>query len=62
MSDLDLTKKTNASRNQKNTGSPQNLKDQMADAGADMTQRAGEALRAASDTAQRMYPGRDRGR
>ena len=36
MSDLDLTKKTNASRNQKNTGSPQSLKDQMADAGADM--------------------------
>jgi gas vesicle protein len=52
MSDLDLTKKTNASRNQKNAGSPQSLKDQMADAGADMTQRAGETLRAAGDTAR----------
>ena len=52
MSDLDLTKKTNASRNQKNAGSPQNLKDQMADAGADMKQRAGETLRAAGDTAR----------
>ena len=52
MSDLDLTKKTNVSRNQKNAGSPQNLKDQMADAGADMKQRAGETLRAAGDTAR----------
>jgi gas vesicle protein len=46
MSDLDLTKKVNVSRNQKNARSPQNLKDQMADAGADMMQRA------AGDTAR----------
>ena len=52
MSDSDLTKKTNVSRNQKNAGSPQNLKDHMADAGADMKQRAGETLRAAGDTAR----------
>jgi gas vesicle protein len=52
MSDLDLTKKTNVSRNQKNAGSPQNLKDQMADAGADTKQPAGETLRAAGDTAR----------
>ena len=52
MSDLDLTKKTNVSRNQNNAGSPQNLKDQMADAGADMKQRADETLRAAGDTAR----------
>ena len=49
MSDLDLTK-TNFTQNQ-NTGSTQNLKDQMADAGAEMKQRAGDALRASTDVA-----------
>ena len=51
MSDLDLTKNTNFSQNQ-NTGSSQNLKDQVVDAGAEMKQRAGDALRASTDIAR----------
>ena len=51
MSDLDLTKKTNFTQNQ-NTGSSQNLKDQVADAGAEVKQRAGDALRASTDVAR----------
>ena len=51
MSDLDLTQKTNFSENQ-NTGSAQSLKDQVADAGAEMKQRAGDALRASTDVAR----------
>ena len=51
MSDLDLTKKTNFSQNQ-NTGSSQDLKDQVVDAGAEMKQRAGDALRASTDMAR----------
>jgi hypothetical protein len=51
MSDLDLTQKTNFTQNQ-NTGSTQNLKDQVADAGAEMKQRAGDALRASTDVAR----------
>jgi hypothetical protein len=51
MSDLDLTQKTNFTQNQ-NTGSTQNLKDQMADAGAEMKQRASDALRASTDVAR----------
>lgn len=43
MSDSDLTKKT---------GSSQNLKDQVADAGAEVKQRAGDALRASTDVAR----------
>ena len=54
MSDLDLTKKTNFSQNQ-NTGSSQNLKDQVADAGAEMKQRAGDALRASADIAREKF-------
>jgi gas vesicle protein len=50
MSDLDL-KKTNFSQ-KKNAGSSQNLKDQVADAGAEMKQRAGDALKASTDVAQ----------
>src|SRR6266403_4736926 len=50
MSDLDLTK-TNFSQNQ-NTGSSQNLKDQVVDAGAEVRQRAGDALRASTDVAR----------
>ena len=49
MSDFDL-KKTNPSQ-KKNTGSSQNLKDQVADAGADLKQRAGDALKASTDVA-----------
>jgi gas vesicle protein len=51
MSDLDLTKKTNFTRNQ-NTGSSQNLKEQVADAGAEVKQRAGDALQASTDVAR----------
>jgi gas vesicle protein len=51
MSDLDLTKKTNFTQNQ-NTEPSQNLKDQMADAGAEVKQRAGDALRGSSDVAR----------
>lgn len=51
MSDSDLTQKTNFTKNQ-NTGSTQNLKDQVADAGAEIKQRAGDALRASTDVAR----------
>ena len=51
MSDLDLNQKTNFTQNQ-NTRSSQSLKDQVADAGADMKQRAGDALRASTDMAR----------
>ena len=49
MSDLDLNK-TNLSQ-KKNPGSSQKLKDQVADAGADLKQRAGDALKASTDVA-----------
>lgn len=51
MSDLDLTKSTNFTQNQ-NTRSPENLKDQVADAGAEMKQRAGDAFRASTEVAR----------
>jgi len=55
MSDLDLTKKTNFTQN-KNVGpsqtKDQNLKDQVADAGTEVKQRAGDALRASTDVAR----------
>ena len=51
MSDLDQTKKTNFSQKQ-NTGSSQKLKDQVADAGAEVKQRAGDALSASVDIAR----------
>jgi gas vesicle protein len=54
MSDLDLTKKTNFSQNQ-NTGSSQNLKDQVADADAEMKRRAGDALRTSADIASEKF-------
>jgi ElaB/YqjD/DUF883 family membrane-anchored ribosome-binding protein len=57
MNDSDLTPKTNLSRNQKNTGSSQSIKEQVTGAGAELTQRAAEALRATSDTAQDLYQG-----
>ena len=50
MSDIDM-KKTNISPNRK-TGSLQNLRDQVADAGAELKQRAGDALQASTDVAQ----------
>ena len=51
MSDMDLTKKTNFTQNP-NTGSSQNLKDQMTDAGTEVKERAGDALRASTDAAR----------
>jgi hypothetical protein len=52
MSDMDLnTRNKNFSQNQ-NTGPSQNLKDQVADAGAEIKQRAGDVLRASTDTAR----------
>ena len=50
MSDLDL-KKTNLSQ-KTNTGSSQKLKNQVADAGADLKQRAGDALKASTEVAE----------
>src|SRR4029078_9731002 len=50
MSDIDM-KKTSFSQNKK-TGSSQDVKDQVADAGADLKQRAGAALQASTDAAQ----------
>jgi len=50
MSDLDLTKSTNFTQNQ-NTGS-QSLKDQAADAGAEIKKRAGDALRESTEIAR----------
>jgi hypothetical protein len=51
MSELDPTKDDNASRSQ-NSWSPQNLTDQMADASAEIKQRAGDALLASADIAR----------
>ena len=51
MSDLDQTEKSNFSQKQ-NIGSSQNLKDQVADAGAEMKQGAGDALRASAEIAR----------
>jgi gas vesicle protein len=52
MSDMDLnTRNENFSQSQ-NTGSSQNLEDQVADAGAEIKQRAGDVLRASTDTAR----------
>ena len=55
MSDMDLnTRNKNSSQNQ-NTGSSQDLKDQVADAGAEIKQRAGDVLRASTDTAREKF-------
>ncbi|MHC2336286.1 hypothetical protein [Bradyrhizobium sp. USDA 4454] len=51
MSDLDLTKETNFTQNQ-NTGSSQSLKEQMADAGAELKQRVGDAIHTSTDMAR----------
>jgi hypothetical protein len=50
MSELDLNK-TNVSQNKK-TGSSQDLRDQVAEAGAELKQRAGDALKTSADVAQ----------
>jgi len=55
MSDMDLnTRNKNSSQNQ-NSGSSQDLKDQVADAGAEIKQRAGDVLRASTDTAREKF-------
>ena len=50
MSDLDLNKPNLSQK--KNPGSSQKLKDQVADAGADLKQRAGGTLKASTDVAE----------
>jgi gas vesicle protein len=53
MSDMDLnTRNKNSSQN---NGSSQDLKDQVADAGAEIKQRAGDVLRASTDTAREKF-------
>ena len=55
MSDMDLnTRNKNFSQNQ-NSGSSQDLKDQVVDAGAEIKQRAGDVLRASTDTAREKF-------
>jgi ElaB/YqjD/DUF883 family membrane-anchored ribosome-binding protein len=56
MSNSDFTPKTNISRNKKDAGSS-HIKEQVKGAGAEVKQRASEALRATSDTAQEAYQG-----
>ena len=51
MSDSKLTKNTNFSQNQ-NTGSSQNLKGRVVDAGSEMKQRAGDAMSGRAETAR----------
>jgi len=51
MSDLDLSRSTNSNQN-RDVGSPQNLKDQLQQAGAAVKQRAGDAFQASVDVAQ----------
>jgi hypothetical protein len=51
MSELDLTKSTNFTQNQNSASSP-SLKDQAMDAGSEIKQRAGDALRASTDVAR----------
>jgi gas vesicle protein len=51
MSDLDLNERANFNQ-KRDTGTSQSLKDQVADAGADIKQRAGDALRASTDVAR----------
>jgi gas vesicle protein len=51
MSDVDPTNQTDFSQNQ-NTVAPKDLKDQVADAAAEVKQRAGDALRASTDVAR----------
>jgi hypothetical protein len=52
MSDFDLRSQQGSSSQHQDTNSSQNLKDQLADAGAEVKQRAGDALRASTDIAR----------
>ncbi|WP_426612534.1 hypothetical protein [Bradyrhizobium sp. McL0616] len=51
MSDLDLSRGTNLNQD-RDAGTPKNLKDQMQEAGATVKQRAGDAFQASVDVAQ----------
>jgi len=55
MSDMDLNTRNENVSQSPNTGSPQNLRDQAADAGAEIKQRAGDVLRASTDTARNNF-------
>lgn len=55
MSDMDLTSRNKNFGQDQNTGTSQNLKDQVADAGAEIKQRAGDALRSSTDTAREKF-------
>ena len=52
MSNTDINTRNKNSSQSQNTGSSQNLKDKVADAGAEIKQRAGGALKASTDTAR----------
>jgi hypothetical protein len=52
MSDMDLTSRNKNFTQNQDTGSSQDLKDQVADAGAEIKQRAGEVLKETTDTAR----------
>ena len=52
MSNTDFNTRNKNSSQSQNTGSSQNLKDKVADAGAEIKQRAGGALKASTDTAR----------
>jgi gas vesicle protein len=52
MSEMDLNTRNADSSQKQNAGSSQNLKDQMTDAGAEVKQRAGDVLRASTETAR----------
>jgi hypothetical protein len=55
MSDMDLTTRNKNLGQGQNAGTSQNLKDQVADAGAEIKQRAGDALRSSTDTAREKF-------
>lgn len=55
MSDMDLTTRNKNFGQGQNAGTSQNLKDQVADAGAEIKQRAGDALRSSTDTAREKF-------
>ena len=56
MSDMDITTRNkNFTQNDQDTGAPDNLRDQVAEAGAEMKQRAGDALRSSTDTAREKF-------
>jgi flagellar hook-basal body complex protein FliE len=52
MTNTDINTRNKNSSQSQNTGSSQNLKDKVADAGAEIKQRAGGALKASTDTAR----------